>query len=404
MANACWFHLTLFCTALAVAAGAHAQRVENVVEAGIDQQVLLPLVGVDRGAPLFVAQRFLEARKAKALGVVSTMETLELRAVNRRPQRLLDTERGDPLWVGPLGDSAGAAVFAVRAGRGALAAFRVDSQGASSPHALPWQASGLAERAPDYERAFFVPGGVLAVRSDFGARVLEFWADGAAQPARLEWNVRNGDGRITAVPDVVVADGRVLVLLTVQAAGHSSMSELWLASVNAKRLTGPVGLGRFETGPLAAGEFSFVRTADGPTGVRVLARRTVTSQPVLQLYPLNELSPVWSDRLDRLESGRDTAVTGVCGRSFVVVRRTGSGRDTELLLTLVGPSGKAHALDGSRPATGETLVGVELQSIGDKVYLFTNYSQLESSRRADGWYSWRGYRVDRLDAAEWCTS
>jgi hypothetical protein len=400
-----WSSVTAVSLVLLGADANAGQQIDRVFEPGVDQQVLTPLIGGDPSEPLFVARRFLEARKAKAMGLLSNRASLELRSLGRNLQPILDTEievdRDEPVWVGPLGNMGGNASFAVRHGRSPLQAFRVRGQSVS-PHLLPWQSPAWADRQPSHERAYFVPGGVVGVRTEGGVRLAEYWAEGKPQPVAIPWSFHNGDGRVSAIHDVAASKGRVLVLLTIQRPSSSSTAELWIARLDLRQVTATVEVERLDTGRLGAGEFEFIRTSEGPTGVRVIARRAVTLQPVLKIYSLNSLSPIWSEGLERLESGRDTAVAGVCGNSFLVARRLTNGRDTEVALTLIGPSGSERKLASRRPNEREVFVSFALHSIGERVLLYANSIQLEPTRRADGWYSWLGYSVETLDSASWC--
>lgn len=387
---------------LGAAPDSRGQHHEIHYEAGVDQQVLATLVPVGGRAPLLLIHRYLEPAKARALASSAIRPALSIRDANDPSQRPLEADGRRPVWVGPLGIAGGNDAFVARFEPGGLRAFRLGGP-ATSPLRLPWNDGKAPQPAPDYERAYFVRGGLFAVRSEGAGQAVDFWADGQAQPIRVPWNLPSGT--VTGIHDMTTTPEHVLVLLTIQADGPGALPELWLASLDSPRVAAaPARLTRLETGPLQGGEFRFIRSAQGPAGVSVVARHGWTAAPELQIYPLGVPTPLWKARLARLESGRDTAVAAVCARSFLVVRREGQGRDTTIVSTLVGPTGRSTPLFTWRPPAGQVIVSLTLLATASQAVLTTNIDQLERTRRADGWYGWLGYRLDRWDTAPWCAA
>ena len=110
-----------------------------------------------------------------------------------------------------------------------------------------------------------------------------------------------------------------------------------------------------------------------------------------------DLAPVWQQASSRA-TDPGAVVVGVCTRDFVVVSRTGTDRVPDAVnVQVVTPEGKVVDRRTYPVIANGSLINMAAAPVGAAALdLVSNFEKLEDQRRADGWYSWRGYQVRRL--------
>lgn len=397
--NAVW----LF--AIFLSLDSHAESMRVAFEPGMDLEVVAAFPG--NGGEVLVLQRsFLEPRKARmdpARGASDTLQVLSTRS--GRKSDLLSYKADAPLWTGPPRPTQDGVSFAVRAGSGTAAVYATaggDSVARRIP--MPWETSNSATKPRDYERVFLAADVVIGVYPEVGVYRAELWTVGAAAPVALDLAIENGDGRIIAIEDIAEVDGRVVLLVTIASAHGAGQGEFWLLSFDRTFKRAAARAMRLETGTVASGKASFVRKGSAVVAVRVTQRSSKYAKPSLKIFPLNTGVALWSYEFPRLVGADDVAIAGVCKASFLMLRgaHDDRGRTTVAEWVLIGPSGQESLIERQVMPEGTLLTRMVVATESSKLWSYLNFSRFEGERRADGWYSWRGYQVNADAQTRYC--
>lgn len=372
-------------------------------ERDIDQEVvaLLPQRGA---APLVLQRSFLEPRKARIDPQRAARDTLQvLDPSSGKPLPVLSYKADAPLWIGPAQAVADGVVFPVRTAADMPAVYKYSAAERSVRRLpAPWERDGAKAQAPLYQRLFVLPDALVGVRAEVGVQQAEIWLGDAGAATRLDTSIANGDGRVISIDDVAEVDGRTVLLMMVAAANDKN--EVWLLSFDRGYTRANARALRLETGTLASGKLRFVRSAQGVGGVFVVQRGTTYGRPTLKLFTLTSSTPLWSHEMPRVLGAEQVDMIGVCRRSFLLLRPSEDERlrATDVESVLLGPAGQEAVIDRVKMPAGTTVLHTVALADKASVWSYINFSRLESERRADGWYGWRGFQASADPADRYC--
>ena len=388
-----------------VIAPVHAQAPTLAFEPGIDQEIVTALQAPG-SPPLLVQRRFLEPRKAKTDPQRAATDELRLMDASARNASPLVSYPADALlWIGPARRTGAAVAFTLRTGASAPTAYQVGAAvGAPQRLTLPWEREAKGKAAA-YERLFLISDAVVAARSEMGVYSADLWLGDSPKALPLDTSIEKGDGRrVLAIDDVAELDGRIVLLLNVVSGQGEGQGEIWLLSFDRSFTRAAARALRLETGAFVSATAEFVRSASGVTGVRVLQRTSAFGRPTLKLFPPSGPASLWRYELPRVDGAGNIAAAGVCKRSFLVLRsrETEPREPREAEWILVGPTGQEAFVSRQPMPKGTVLTKMVLAVDRDQVWSYINFSRLENERRADGWYSWRGYQGQASPASQYC--
>lgn len=392
----------ILCSAVA---SAQAEVIGVAFERGVDQEAvaLLPVRG---GLPLLLQRSFLEPRKARINPQRAASDTLHvLDPTSGKSVPVVSYKADAPLWIGPAQAVADGVVFPVRTAADAPVIYKFAAADRTVRRLpLPWERNGADAKPQQYERLFVLVDAVIGVRSEMGVYQAEVWVGDARAAVRLDTMINNGDGRVIAIDDVAEVDGRVMLLMLVAAGQGSDRAEVWLLSFDRSYTRANARAIRLETGSFSSGKVQFVRSSQGVSGVRVTQRTATYGRPTLKLFSVAGGTPIWSHELPRLLGADEVAIVGVCRRSFLMMRGSEDDklRSIEVESVVLGPAGQEAVIDRVRMPQGTSVLRSVALAHKDKVWSYINFSRLESERRADGWYSWRGFQGSADSADRYC--
>lgn len=206
---------------------------------------------------------------------------------------------------------------------------------------------------------------------------------------------------ISAINDIVERDGNIYI------AGNSAKKGRYTTWVY--RLLFDEKIGK--------GEFSFIHSGNGVSKNTVLYSKLIfsasqhlnllvmkssiykkeTTVEVVQLSKNNKI--LWSKDVKGVGYNRHFSVSGYCGNTTLIISKTTSMKPytQSIKLRLIDENGKSKAIDVEENYKNEMVLSMMLYGGDHNFYVLANFSKFENVRRKNGWYSWYGYRLDRLN-------
>lgn len=384
-----------------------AEPVTVEFQPGVDQAVVMLLTPPHASAPVILLRQFLEPRKARYDHMRAATESLLIRdQLTGRTAPLLTSPAGIAVWVGAPLVTESNITLPIRPGEDTPLLYTVDYPAMKVREApLPWQKSGHKTKARSYERLFPLKDAIVAVRSDSGVPVADIWRNADTTPTTLDLSDLSRNGTVTSIEDVVEFGGRITLLLTTASPQNNYLVDFWIASLDTAFALEIAKVTRLETGLAASGQAEFIRSKSGVMGIRALVRTARTARPVVFLFAVGKPTrALWSAKLNTVEAGNDVTIVGVCQRSFVVTQTadtpTKGMKDIEF--SVVGPAGQYAVL--GRIKVGKSVLPLTslAEADGERLWSVINLTQFEQSRRSDGWYGWRAFRVDQQPVKPFC--
>jgi hypothetical protein len=221
-------------------------------------------------------------------------------------------------------------------------------------------------------------------------------ADAKIEPFNLQ-----ASNKIVAIEDAIHLAGTTQIVSLNAASDNQDIHEFELSSYTEDSLKllsrRPLGIPSFKFGTAM-----FVHGRNEPSFIIASTASTLAGER--QWSAINALQPNAAAFLIGTSSpeARDFAVAPACNGRVLVAQRTKSGTAQGLSISLAGPARKTSILTIEVVNPG-VIASTKLLVTHDYVYVASNYSKLEQTRRADGWYSWSGYRVDRFKKSDFCS-
>lgn len=343
---------------------------------GIDQAFHRAFSLSAGGPPIVIAREFLESRKAKLDAQRS--KTIEYFVRHGARSALLVTvPSGEAHEIGPLGERDGKVVVPL-------------TRDGLREEFLYTPSTGTLEHGPSA-----APGTAGLALSDGSTVRVENGRAWLTVPGRKRQNLFSVErGTLRALDTAETGDERHVVGTGRSDAG----SFVWLASF--KSVEGSESLQIVsrtkQLGQVAHLEAGFVESLPRRSTVRVYARNEPFA-PIRTSILGPDLEPIWKQD-SSTPTSPGAAVVGVCSQAFVVVSTAKTGAVSDAVnVAVLTPDGKVVESRKYSVVTNGSLINMTAAPVGDaSLDLLSNFEMIEDQRRADGWYSWRGYQVRRL--------
>jgi len=110
------------------------------------------------------------------------------------------------------------------------------------------------------------------------------------------------------------------------------------------------------------------------------------------------LKVLWRHKASVL-TGDDILVAGICSDQLAILQKSKSNKITDSIkINVINKLGELLSKKNHKMVTDGSLIDVvALQWKNSSLFTFINFSQMESVRRADGWYNWQGYQVNKFE-------
>jgi len=343
---------------------------------GIDQAVHRVLSLSAGGPPFVIAKEYLEPRKAKV--DVQRSKTIDYYVRHGAGNALLVTVPSDEAHeIGQPAERDGKVVVPIT--RGGL---REEFVYTPSTGKLE---QGRSE-TPGAPRLAFSDGSTVRVANG------EAWVTVPGRKGQKLFSVERGTLR--ALDSVETGDGRHVVGTGRSDAG----SFVWLASFTSVEGSESLRIvsKTKQLGQVVQLEAGFVESLPRRSTVLVYARNERFARIRTSILGPG-LEPIWQQE-SSTPTSPGAAVVGVCTQDFVVVSGTRTDRVSDAVnVEVLTRNGKVMESRKYSVVTNGSLINMTAAPVGDaSLDLLSNFEKLEDQRRADGWYSWRGYQVRRL--------
>lgn len=151
----------------------------------------------------------------------------------------------------------------------------------------------------------------------------------------------------------------------------------------------------------------FVRSHQDTLSIILSERQSSFSPPVLRLIQLGDKPvQVWEEATSNTQGDKDYSVAWLCGNKFVTAKKRRSKSKQSYLqgleFSVRVAEGKATHLPIGIEFENTVLKDISLYPSSDSLFSISNFSKVEKTKRLGGWFSWYGYRVDKIDIRSEC--
>lgn len=208
-------------------------------------------------------------------------------------------------------------------------------------------------------------------------------------------------GNISAINDIVERDGNIYI------AGNSVKNGKYVTWVYKLLLDKKI----------SNGKFSFIHSGDGISKNTVLYSKFIFSdshqlnlmvmissiykkETTVEMIRLSKNNKtIWNKNVKGVGSDRDFSVSGYCDNKTLIMSIITNRKPytQNFNLRSVDEKGKSKAIDVNENYKNEMVLSMMLYGGDHDSYVLTNFSKFESVRRKNGWYSWYGYRIDKIN-------
>lgn len=370
-------------------------------EHGVDQQIVQVLIDQSATPQAYIVKKYLEPRKARTNPDLARTLTYELLGLESAPRTTLFKVPVEEMIL--LGSSASVpdGFFLVPVVMRTTSLDIVKATlGAHSVQRLDLTREDVTSRI---DHVFALQTGYVEVRS-IGQKVLVQVAryDGSA-PVTVD--TEGATGRVVALHDVVERQGNVFLLVTSVEPGAENILSLRLLQYDSQFSRSS----RMETLLLresaAFVNANFIDSVHLGIAVKATLAKSLREPPVVQLIQIGERPKVIRQfDIHAFDADGQIAFAGICNDQYVYARKgdDGAGQSGQLEYGILDSSGVEKRTWTEQASPGASILGVTLAPWRRELLSFVNFNQLEDARRKDGWYSWLGYRVDRIDIEKDC--
>ena len=387
---------------VSLAQGSNTQALVFGYEPGIDQRVVRVVASDPVGpAPVFITKKFLENRKFAVDPERAKQVVYEIRDLDGGKAVPLQTYRkaDAPRVVDISSTDNGYVAAVVRAGSD-LDLFRYLPGGKIVERIdLP----GKLDQGMRIERVYKLQLGYAIVGSTGAQPSIEIYDHDGGEPVSLD--LAGDAGRVVSIGGVTEKGRNLYVLLTSVEDQGAGVLSVWLYRFDsllskASRLENR--LVRANVDSLAA---SFIASTHKHPSAQIVIRKSVQQPPVVKLMALGRTPKLVKQfDLETLEAEPSLAFAGICSDAYIIAKKlfTKNLISNEIEFRTIDSSGQVKRTRTTPMVTNGSLIDITLATSANGLFSFVNFSKLEDVRRKDGWYSWLGYRVDRIDIARDC--
>lgn len=211
---------------------------------------------------------------------------------------------------------------------------------------------------------------------------------------------------IVSIADIIELNNTIYLVGIGQSGINSRY--LWVASIDLLKSENIALSYRVSIADGRTMSAKFVRSHDDMLSVFLSERQSGFSPPVVSLVLLGDDKPVriWEESASDIQGDKDYFVSWVCGNKLLIAKKSKSkSKKTyrqSLGFSLIVIGGKAVHLPIKVEFENSVLKDVSLYPSSDYLFSVSNFSKVEKTKRSGGWYSWYGYRVDKIDIHREC--
>lgn len=391
----------IFYFQLVVAEAGNLEGVVSGFEQNIDQQVVrvFPVQKSDAGL-VFLYKKYLEPRKVKTQDERSKTigyEILNTRSSEKVP--FLSVDFSDNHFIGKVTEFQNGFLIPVVHNNTSVEVFNYtrDDQKVESANLKVFSyKDGIVKQL------FYLEGGFLALIANGSESKLVFQAYGTESQTVIDLTERKLF--LSGIDDITELDGRVYIVGSVAKQGTSE-SNLVLFSFDKQFSKESLKSYPINMDVHGSRQAEFILTTHAYPSLQVLIRKERYSPPTLHLFKLDHKAvEVWKFDFDEIEGNRNLQVAGVCQDQYVFstkIKSKGVISDS-IEFRVLTSGGKESRVWKEQLLNNGSLISVGAYPTADNLFVVSNYSKMEDTRRQDGWYSWLGYRVDKLSLVEYC--
>lgn len=365
-----------------------AELIAMGFEPGVDQEAL-DAYAMPSGETAVLSKRFIEEGKT---GALKNKVVYELRlAKSRQALPLAEFTASDKPVVGPLTPIGNGVIVPVIRGGSQLELYRYDA-GRPTLQRLT-AAEQAAASMGSLSKVYAFADALLLVGSQ---GQLEYRGYDAREGTPLELPP---DLRKMTVDDVLDA-GSMLHIVGVAPAMVGSSVRALLVSFDKGALKKAPKVTALEVGRAEVIQSRFIRPARAKLAVSVLAHPSLRSPPSFSIVEAagDGSRVVWQRELASPEDRRLVAAAAACRDAYAFARHVRVKQSPLLNIEWVKVSadGKQTPLTAAYADPQGIFGTIGIANGAPYPMSIVNFRRLEDTRRADGWHSWLGFRVDDL--------
>jgi hypothetical protein len=211
----------------------------------------------------------------------------------------------------------------------------------------------------------------------------------------------NKKGQTRQILDVIEKNGQVFLIA--KGEHHKNVSGLWLYTV---AIAGPMTNGTsikikgFIHQFMSAG---FIPSLGVEPVLWVSHRKKTVSLSQVSLVKLNvKQDVIWKQKMLSIFQWQNTASVSLCNENFIISNTENRIRKSVEFKAF--NSGDTQRLLNIAPVIFKNRIisNISLYPTEKSLYVIVSFSQMEKKRRSDGWYSWNGYRIDKMNIDSFC--
>jgi hypothetical protein len=137
----------------------------------------------------------------------------------------------------------------------------------------------------------------------------------------------------------------------------------------------------------------------------VLTRTKRYVPPTVHIFKIGDkIKQIWQLDLSEIEGGQNTQIAGICSDKYLFAQKVkpNSTIFNAVEYKIISSAGQEIRTWKERMVINGSLLNVDIFPTTDYFFTVSNFSKTEEVRRQDGWYSWLGFRVDKIDIRKEC--
>jgi hypothetical protein len=149
----------------------------------------------------------------------------------------------------------------------------------------------------------------------------------------------------------------------------------------------------------------FISTMDSSPSILLSQRASINNSPVMSILNFDgEQETVWNTNTSNSQDDENYSVSGICNGQFMILRKNTMKKPFKQLIDflIVSKDGTENKFDIETLSSKDNYSDVMVKSINNFLYVLINFNRFEDVRRSEGWYSWIGYSVNKLELNAVC--
>jgi hypothetical protein len=371
-------------------------------ETGIDQRIIQAIaVGEEDSEAVIVIKQYLEDRKTAVNPEAAKRVAYRARYLADGKTATLTTyPKDDAPEVSRISRASGGLMIPVLRKAGQLEFFEYQPRKSVIRRLQLPEEMGSSSRL---DKVFALRDGYVAVSSVDASPAVAFHGYDGRKAETLD--LGGEVGRVVSVEDVAQFDSGVyLLLVSREPSDHDALS-VWVLRFDSQRAADSRVGSRLVRESAFALTSRFVSSTHEVPSAWIAIRKSIMEPPTVKLFALGATPNLVGDfATERLEGEPNLAIAGICDDKYVVAKRLFTDRSVskEIEFRTIDSAGKAKRAWTAQMVDRGSVVDVSLTPVAGSLLALVNLKQFEETRRKNGWYSWLGYRVDKIDVRQDC--